>query len=343
MRAEISDVDRDAMHIMPLAMLPLQTPSLQRARMIKNARLNSVVELFTDSETGSGQIEVRDLPAEFNWPVDQDVEDFRICKAVATLPSYDVYSLRLSLRQIGIEVNDHDALRLSDAKNKELTKFMTGFTRPLIHEIYGKDGTSGIESFEDVIALFRSPDVKQAMERLKQMADKLDIRPDQVPAFLEDYADIFLSLGYFRQCLDSIEPIISEFLEALRELRESFQFREDRGVHETTELFEAIVLEAMAGVTGRFEAFDRASENLWTDISAERFRKVERLISSFHATNGGVLCSLTVKMTAWRNQFPNRNAGSPAKRVEFIQSELRQGLDKIRAIEKNAPKLSQLN
>lgn len=331
------------MHIMPMAMLPLQTPSLQRARMIKNARLDSVIELFSDHETGSGQIEIRDLPAEFNWPVDREVADFNICKALSTLPSYDVYSLRISLRQLGIEVNDVEALQLSEAKNKELTKFMTMFTRPLIQEIYGKDNTDGINNFDDVLGLFRSPDVKQAMERLNQMAEKLDIQTEQVPAFLEDYADIFLSLGYFRQCLDSIEPIVSEFLDALRDLRGSFQFREDRGMQETADKFESVVLEAMSGVTGRFEAFDRASENMWADISAERFRKVERLISTFHATNGGVLCSLTVKMTAWKHHFPRPDAGSPAKRAEIIQSELRQGIDKIVRIERNAPKLSEFN
>jgi len=311
--------------------------------MIKNAKLESAVELFSGAATGSGQIGVSDLPGEFDWPSDQETDDLRICLALATLPSYDVYSLRISLRQLGIEVNDHDALRLSDSKSKELTVFMTKFTRPLIQEIYGKDNTSGINNFEDVLALFRSPDIKQAMERLKQMAQKLAIRPDQVPTFLEDYADIFLSLGYYRQCLDSVEPVVDEFLDGLRVLRKDYQFKEDRSLRETSEKLESVILDSMSGLTGRFEAFDEASHNMWADISAERFHEVERLISSFHSTNGGVLCSLTVKMAAWKNKFPSRHAGSPAKRAEFIQSELRQGIDKISALERKAPSLQGLN
>ncbi len=336
----IRDADRDALHIMPLAMLPLETPSLQRARMIKNARLQSVVELFVDDEAGSGQIEVGDLPAEFNWPDAEANKDFTMLKSLSTLPSYDVYSLRLSVRQLGIDVNNHTHLRLSDAKSLELTEFMTMFTRPLIAEIYGGDENNDIESYDDVIALFRSPDVKHAMERLKQMADKLDISPDQVPTFLEDYADIFLSLGYFRQCLGDIQPIVIEFLEALRELRESYQFKDDHAMQQTARQFEAIVKAAMNGLNSRFNAFDNASESMWENISAERFRKVERLVSGFHTTNGGILCSLSVKMTAWREQFPGPDAGGPARRAEFIQSELKQGLEQIAHLEKSAPKLA---
>ena len=40
---QISRVDRDSLHTLPLAMLPIDNPALKRARLIKNARLNSVV------------------------------------------------------------------------------------------------------------------------------------------------------------------------------------------------------------------------------------------------------------------------------------------------------------
>ena len=62
---DISDTDRDSLHTLPLSILPLDTPSLNRARLIKNVRLNSVIELFTDKDTGSGQIDIEDLPHQF--------------------------------------------------------------------------------------------------------------------------------------------------------------------------------------------------------------------------------------------------------------------------------------
>ena len=48
------DFDRDSLHILPLSMISLETRGLQRARMIKNSRLESVVELFEGEEIGSG-------------------------------------------------------------------------------------------------------------------------------------------------------------------------------------------------------------------------------------------------------------------------------------------------
>jgi len=335
---DISNEDRDSLFSLPLRILPLETKGLSSARIIKNARLESVVEVFTGQRTGSGQFSIRDLPKEFDLVGGPDHSDMKILRKLETLQSYDVYSLRLTLRELEVDLRDIYSLRLSDEKSKELTSYMTGFTRPLIKEIYGDSVTGEIKDFDDILALFRHPDVKKALQRLKEMADKLNIRPDQVPVFLEDYGDIFLSLSYYRQCLDQIEPIASEFLDALRELRSSYQFPDDRSLQEVAREMESVLNEAMAGLTGRFEAFDRATHDLWQNISAEHFHKVEKLIRTFHITNGGVLCSLWVKMSAWNLAFPRPGVGGPARRAEFIQTELRHGLDKIRKLERSAPR-----
>lgn len=339
----ISDLDRDSLHILPLAVLPLETPSLKRARMIKNVRLKSVIELFQYKETGSGQLEIEELAKEFAWSEGRAHPDLVVLRKVGKLSSFDVYSLRVTLRELDINVNDKDALKLSEAKNKELTAYMTEFTRPLIVAIYGGDEDLSIAKFEDVIKLFRSPDVKKAREKLRVMAEKLGINPEQVPRFLEDYGDIFLSLSYYRQCLDSIGPTITDFLDGLIELRGNFQYKSDANIQQTFRLLESTLNELMAGTTGRFEAFDRASKNMWSEISAERFRKVEKLIKGFHTTNGGILCGLSVKMDTWARMFPQRDAGGPMKRVEFILSEMKHGLEELRLINRKAPALSALN
>ena len=54
----IKDEDRDSVHVLPLSIVPLQTKGLERTRMIKNAKLESVIELFDDKKAGSGQIPV---------------------------------------------------------------------------------------------------------------------------------------------------------------------------------------------------------------------------------------------------------------------------------------------
>lgn len=340
-RDEIADLDRDSLFIMPLSIVPIETASLRRARIIKNGRLMGVVELFDDADAGSGQIEVDNVPQVFDWPEGTIHPDLALLRKLAMLPSYDVYSLRILLRENNIAVAEQEDLKLSGSMVSELNTYMTGFTRPLIQEIYG--GTDvAIQSFDDVLMLFRDPDVKKAKEKLEVMADKLGIGLADIPKFLEDYGDIFLSLSYYRRCLDEIEPAITGFLNSLGDIRGNFQLKNDINLMKTCKMMESTINELMAAITGRFENFDRSTQHMWDEISAERFRKVEELISSYHSTIGGVLCSLTVKMNAWLKLFPNENAGGPMKRAEFIMSEMRQGIDNIQKIEDSAPMLSGL-
>ena len=109
------------------------------------------------------------------------------------------------------------------------------------------------------------------------------------------------------------------------------------------EKMEASINELMAAITGRFENFERGTKHMWDEISAERFHKVEQLISSYHTTIGGVLCSLSVKMEAWARLFPTPSSGGPGKRAEFIMSEMKQGMKNIQEIEDSAPMLSGLS
>ena len=339
---EVSDKDKDSLHILPLTIVPIETPALRRARLIKSVRLESVVEMFTDVDTGSGQLEVEGLPKEFGWPETPPHVDLLMLRSLALLPSYDVYSLRLSLREQGIEVDSQDSLKLSAGKSKELSEYMSSFTRPLIAQIYGGDDVA-IQDFADVINLFRDPDVSKAREKLNQMAEKLNIDLGDVPKFLEDYGDIFLSLSYYRQCLDEIEPFITDFLDTMVTLKDNYQLKSDQNLMKTCKDMEAQINGLMASVTGRFENFDRNSEGMWENLTAERFRKVKDMIESFHTTTGGVLCSLSVKMNAWARLFPNKDAGGPVRRSEFMMSDMKQGMDKIQKMEDSAPMLAGLD
>ena len=335
------DEDRDSLHTLPLSILPIETLALRRARLIKNVRLKSVVELFVDEDAGSGQLEVEDLIAEFGWDPAEPPNDLVMLRQLALLPSYDVYSLRINLRKHGIAIEDNDALKLSEAKNEQLTAYMTEFTRPLIVQIYG-EGEVEVQTFEDVIKLFRDPDVVKAIGKIQVMSEKLGINPEDIPKFMEDYGDIFLSLSYYRECLDSIEPTITEFLDAMNELKGNYQFKNDQNLVNTIKMIESTINERMAAVTGRFENFERGTKFMWDNVSAERFRKVEKLISGYHTSIGGVLCALSVKMEAWARLFPNKDAGGPGRRAEFIMSEMKQGIENIVKMEDAGPMLAAL-
>jgi hypothetical protein len=326
--------DRDTLHTVSLADMPITHPTLKRSRMIKNSKLDSVIELFRDRETGSGQIEVDKVPQKFQLSMAHP--DMRILHVLAQMPSYDVYSLRVALRQAGIEVNNQEALKLSPAKVAELGSFMKKFTRPLLVQVYGDEGVK-METFADVIQLFRDPDVQKARHKLTLLAGKLGIEIMAIPRFLEDYADIFMSISYYRQCLDRVTPHVDDFFLALNDLRKNFQTRNNPQFIAAAKEMETTFSTLLTAVTTKLESFDRRTQDMWNNLSAERFRKIEATIKTFHQMMGGILCALTVKMDAWVELFPNRNVGGPGRRVEFILGDMRTGLQRIRDIEAGAP------
>lgn len=337
----ISDIDRDSLYTLPLSIIPLQTPALRRARMIKNVRLDSVVEMFSDPRSGSGQLGVESLPHVFDWPERTIHPDLVTMRKLAAMPSFDVYSLRILLREHGIAVNSHDMLRLSPAKNRDLTSYMAAFTRPLILNIYGEQNVA-ISTFDDIVSLFRNPDRKKSIEKLRTMAEKLEINMEYIPRFLEDYGDIFLSFSYYRNCLDQIAPLIGEFLDWLRQVQTNQVLRRDPDLLATCRLVQETLNDRLAAITGCFENFDRSAKDLWQDLTPDRFAKVQRLIKGHHAFIGGILCALTVKVENWDRAFPDKTSGSPARRAEYLMSEMRQGIEKIREIKVSAPMLAEL-
>lgn len=332
---------RDLLHVADLSILPIEHKPLQRARMIKNTRLDSVIEVFRDSEVGSGQIDVEKLPQEFNWPISPPNPDFVLLRKVSLMPSYDVYSMRVLLRSHGIEVEDEEALRLTPAKRQELSGYMKKFTRPLMVQVYGDEGVQ-IETFDDVINLFKDPDINRARRRLMQMADKLGIEVMAIPRFLEDYADIFLSLSYYKQCLDRITPGVTNFVDSFADLRKSYQMRTNTALMQACDDMEKTFYHLISAVSGRIESFDRYTKDMWDDLSAEKFRVIEKIIKTYHTTLGGVLCALTVKIDAWTENFPRPEVGGPVRRSDFIMTDMRHGMRRIRELDAQAPSISEL-
>jgi hypothetical protein len=326
--------DRDTLHTLRLSDMPLEHPTIKRSRMIKNSKLDSVIELYRDRDTGSGQIEVTKVPAKFGLSMSHP--DMRILYILAEMPSYDVYSLRVALRQAGIEVNNQEALKLSPGKVNELGAFMKKFTRPLLMQVYGDEGVK-MESFADVIQLFRDPDVQKAKHKLMLLAGKLGIEITAIPRFLEDYADIFMSISYYRQCLGRVTPHAEDFYLALNDLRKNFQMKNNPQFIVAAKEMETTFNSLITSVTTKLDSFDRRTQDMWNNLSAERFRKIEAVIKTFHQMMGGILCALTVKMDAWVELFPNRNVGSPGRKGEFILGDMRTGLQRIRDIEASAP------
>jgi hypothetical protein len=333
----VEDFARDSLHLLPLDMIPLHTPGLRRAKLIKNSRLRTVVELFRDRASGSGQIEINDLPKAFPSDPDGMADDLRVLDKLATLQSFDVYSLRIELRNLSIPVDEDVKLSLSAAKRAELTEAMRSFTRPLLEFVYGR-ADQRIADVSDILQMLSSPNQAEALKNLHTLASRLRISLHDLPTFLEDYGDIFLSLAYFRQCLDHVVPDVHDFLVWLTAIRQMDQISRDKPMQQLLDGVSADLTVITSSVTGRFESFDRRSQDFWSDINAASFREITRLITTHHTTLGSVMCGLTVKMDLWKERFPT-GGGGPLRRIEFVTSELLPGLDQIRDLEQAAAKM----
>jgi hypothetical protein len=329
--------DLDSLYVLPLRILPLHTPALLRAKMVKDSGLKSAIEIFSDRATGTGLVYVDDLKGETFGVSNQAFQGDQIMvESLGRLNSFDVYSLRICLRQLEIEVESDAYLNLSDEKKRELADHMTAFTMPLIKQVYGTTEINAADS-GDIIKMFSDPDVEVAMQKLRMLSEVLDIELHDIPKFLEDFSDIYLSLAYYQQYLDDITPKIITFIDEMLMLKTNWQLRQDPRLMHLCDVLESTLNDLVVSVTGRFEAFNRNTDKMWENISAERFRKVEALIKAHHATIGGILCGLGSKMHAWRAIFPDAEAGGPIRRSEVIMSDIVPGLDKITKIDRASP------
>lgn len=329
-KAALIETDKDALHILPLSQIPLETQALRDTRLIKNTHLQGVVELFNENGSGSGQIEPHDLRLVFDMS-GTGRQDIDIIRSLCALPSFDVYSLRINLRKLGIAVEDHDSLKLSDAKAGQLEGHMRVFTRPLIATIYGST-ESEARSLHDIVALFTTPDLEQARNNLRRLSTTLNIDIGQIPSFLEDYGDVYLSLAYYQFCLEDNAPRLKRFLAEMRTLKGEPRFRADASFQRSCAVIEEKLMLVFQEVNDVLNSFRTRTADLWKDLSNERFREMEQLVLSHQTQIGGALCAITVKLNAWNINFPSPAAGNPTARVDFILRDMQQGLENIEPI-----------
>jgi hypothetical protein len=325
------DRARDSLHLLPLSMLPLRVEGLKRARLVRNQRLETTVEMF--KAVGSGQVAIAALPSLFVNDEEAIAEDVRTLNKLAGLGSFDVYSLRLELRRLGVPVEDHAKLTLSPRKRAELNDHLKSFTEPLIVSVYGHgDAMVGATNVIDLIA---RPNRAEAMRNIQMLAEKLRVDMAEIPAFLEDYGEIFLSLAYFQTVFERLAQDAVGFGQWVDELKDSYLAKGDAPVLAVLDNVTETTGQIVASLHGRFRSFKLSAEDFWNEISADRFREVRALILANHVSIATVLCGLTLKIDAWRERFPG-GGGGPQRRLDFIRSEFMPGLAQIRAVEAEA-------
>ena len=184
---------------------------------------------------------------------------------------------------------------------------------------------------DQLINQFTTPDKKEALKNLKMMADKLQIQLQEVPRFLEEYADIYLSIAYGRDCLNALIPKFVDFGDAMEEFRNNYELSKDKHLMRSIYFINDTLTDVTTSVVSRFESFDRASESRWDNITAESFAKVKNMVRNHHVLVGTILCSLTVKMNGWNDVVETH--GGLLRQADFVRSDMMQGMEKISKLE----------
>jgi hypothetical protein len=327
--------EQDALDKLSLSMIPLSSTALRNARLIKNNRMETTVELHHDPVTGSLQIQPEDIADTFAG----NVRDQAIIRALAALNSYDVYSLRTSLKKIGVEVEDSKKLDLTDEMKETLHHYMMAFTRPLVDRIFGlqADEDNGIaaplESQLDISTLLNDPDVARARNNLMVMAQKTGIPLEEIPRFLAAYSDVFLSVAYYRHSFESLGEEIERFLTWIHELQQVRDVKSSPRTMTSCKKTEETVRQLTISVRERMSQFNKAFHMFWNDINKESFVLLQKQVEENHDGMGAVLCGLLVKIRTWSYEFPDNTVGGPMKRATFVMTEIEPGLDKLKDLE----------
>ena len=340
MQIEVDDYDRDSIHTLALAYIPLRSVGLKRARLIKNVRMHAAVEIYREAGTGSAQIGPSEIPDFFGGSDEDLVYDQRIIERLAELESFDVYSLRIGLRDLEISVSDQEVFELSDAKKDELLPYMRDLTRPLLAYLYG-DESSTASDVQTLLNLFTEPNDQQVRERIERLAMALNVTPSGLPNALASFGDIFLSLSYFRSYLTRVLPRIEDIVSWSADVRENSFISRDERLSKQVQLIEGQLRFLSQSVGRRFEIFDSEYKVDWERVNIDTYRMVQTAIESHQASMASTLCGLTVKVFEWENKFP-RGDGGPEKRAEFMVGEVGAGLERLIQVEKSAPRFEDL-
>lgn len=334
-KSKKANADKDALDTLPLNSIPLTSNTLKSARLIKNARMETTVELYNDPLAGSLQISpkaIKDYMAVS--PLDHE-----IITSLAGLQSFDVYSLRTNLKKLGVEPTDVDALELSEDMKEKLSDYSALFIRPLIEKLFGHNhGPEAAPGKNALQEMLRDPDVTRVRENLRIMSEKTGIPVEDIPKFIKEYSDVFLSVAYYRYSFESAAADIDRFLLWVYEAKSHRDVMSSPKTLAHCKQVETAVRFLSMSIRERLEQLHASFEHFWQNINSKSFADLQRQIEENYASMGSVLCGLVVKMTRWRKEFPDNTKGSPVTRATFVISEMEPGILHLKDMENEARK-----
>lgn len=329
----------DKIDELPLSIIPLKSSTLKKAKLLKNSKLETVVELYNDPTSGSFQVPTDEKMTE-SLGIDGSEaaeHDKLIIQQLSQLDSFDIYSMRSSLQRVGLDLDiGEDVLQLSPDMKKALRHYASAFTTPLLKKIYGLD-TQGMDQLGgDLNKLFQNPDKDLVLKNLMKLAENTGIPLGEIPAFIKNYSDVFQSVSYYSYSYDAIRQDSDRFLLWIQDVidhKDIVNTPQTRKICLQVNRNMTFVLQSLRE---RFDLFRQSFEVFWSDINAESFVQLRREVMENYESIGHVLCAVVVKINAWREEFPFNDVGSPNHRAKFAMTELAPGIADVRKTEEDA-------
>lgn len=331
----------DKIDQLPLSIIPLKSNSLKSARLLKNARLETVLELYNDPVSGSLQIPTDENLSEALGMGDSDAfeHDRLVIKQLSQMHSFDIFSMRNSLHRIGLDLElDDDVFQLSDEMKAALQKYANAFTAPLIRKIYGLEQAEIDKLDGNLNNLFQNPDKEVVRKNLVNMAESTGIPLEEIPGFIQNYSDIYQSVAYYRYTYDAVIKDAERFLVWIAGV---VAHKDVASTPQTLKVcvdVERDMRFILSSLRARFDLFRKSFQAFWQDINAQSFAQLRRDVSENYDLIGAVLCAVVVKINVWSEAFPSNDVGSPSRRAKFIMTDLAPGIANVRRQEQEARK-----
>ena len=194
-----------------------------------------------------------------------------------------------------------------------------------------KDKQEEVCTLQDVVRLFSDPDNDCALKNMRELADSLNINLSDIPDFLENYAEVYLSLSFFGKCQNDVTSGLGVFSDELRLIACAPCCNVDRSAARSIEHTAENLRHLHSEVAGILHKFKEQTTEMWQDISAERYQNLKRLIIDSHKKVATNLCAITVKLAAWESFSSAAGTNTMQDKVNFVVTCISLGLDRTRS------------
>ena len=321
-----SNIGRDDLHTLCLDAFDIKFKTLREARLVKNVFLETVVEFKESELASSGPMPLKQLAIEFD---ERDVsrEEIKMINNLASLPSFDCYTLKRGIGPMKISLLNDQIFKLSDERVGTLFDLMSRITRPLIQYLYTDDNLR-IKDTSGLLSLIQNTEPLKVKDRLDLVASNLEISLNELPNYLQQFGELFLSVSYFESTFREFNPKLDQFLLWAEDGVKNSNLRNDPNAQREFTQTEQKFKELKENLEARFRLLGNITQIDWQDLGASDFKKIQREILSQQANLAIGLCGLAVKMIEWEYQFPSAG-GSPQQCLEFLSAEANAGLDNL--------------